>query len=367
MTEIAIDNKMMARALELAARGRGETSPNPMVGAVLVKNGRIVGEGYHRKAGTAHAEIVALNQAGKKGNGATLYITLEPCCHTGRTGPCVERIIDARIAKVIYAVNDPNPEVNGKGARKLRRSGVKVQSGLMRNECLRLNETFFTFHRTGRPFVIVKSAQSLDGRVATSNGDSKYITGVAALKYAHKLRAEVDAVLVGAGTARVDNPSLTVRRVRGKNPLRIILSTSLNIPRRSRMFGDGNGPVILASTKKAITRSEKKFSDRNVSFWPIRHSGPKRLDLCAFLDKAAEFGLQSILVEGGPSLATSFIRQGLADKVIVITAPLMIGKGVSTFGDFGVSSLTQAIRFRQAGFSALGNDCLFIGYPEKRV
>ncbi len=216
----------MKMALALAWKGQGKTSPNPMVGAVVVKSGEVVGRGYHHKAGQAHAEVLALRNAAERARGATLYVNLEPCCHFGRTRPCTDAIIEAGIKRVVYSIKDPNPVVNGCGARKLRAAGMEVTSGVGEKEATHLNEIYLKFISTGCPFVILKTAQSLDGRIATITGDSKWISGPEALKFAHRLRAECDAVAIGAGTVKADNPQLTVRLVKGRNPYRIIIVTA---------------------------------------------------------------------------------------------------------------------------------------------
>ncbi|MCX6825688.1 MAG: bifunctional diaminohydroxyphosphoribosylaminopyrimidine deaminase/5-amino-6-(5-phosphoribosylamino)uracil reductase RibD, partial [candidate division Zixibacteria bacterium] len=208
MPESAI-KKFLRMTLALAEKGRGQTSPNPMVGAVIVKNGKIVGQGYHKKAGGPHAEIIALKQAGGESKGATLYINLEPCCHFGRTNPCTDTIVEAGIREVVYAIKDPNPRMNGQGANMLKKAGLKVSGGYLREDAERLNEAYLKFIRTGRPFVTLKMAQSLDGQIATISGDSKWISGMAARRLAHRLRAENDAVVIGAGTVLTDNPCLT--------------------------------------------------------------------------------------------------------------------------------------------------------------
>ena len=232
----SIDRKYMERALQLAEKARGRTSPNPMVGALLVKNGRVVGEGYHHAVGCDHAEIVAIKKAKKNSAGATLYVSLEPCCHIGKTRPCTEAIIRANIRKVVYAVKDPDPRVSGRGARTLKKAGLEVVGGILKKQARLLNEQFFGYHETGRPYVILKYAQSLDGRIATKSGDSKWITGPQARKFAHHLRADVDAVLVGSETVRQDDPALTVRHVPGTNPYRVIVTSSMKIPRQCRLI-----------------------------------------------------------------------------------------------------------------------------------
>jgi diaminohydroxyphosphoribosylaminopyrimidine deaminase/5-amino-6-(5-phosphoribosylamino)uracil reductase len=361
------DAVYMQRALRLAEKGRGKTSPNPMVGAVIVKAGEIVGEGYHRQVGQDHAELAAIRKAGRKTRGATLYVNLEPCCHTGRTGPCTDAIIKAGIKKVVFSMIDPDPRVNGKGIRILKKAGLAVQRGLQRNEALLQNDSYFGYHRNKRSFVILKTAQTLDGRIATMTGDSKWISSPQSLKLAHRLRAEVDAVVVGSGTVRKDNPALTVRLVKGKNPYRIVLSSSLDFPPKCQILSNNSDcKTILASTAKAIERfSKTKRGRRGLIYWSLRTEGNGLLDLRDFITMAGEFGFHSLLIEGGGRLATSFLKAGLVDKYIVVTAPMVLGSGINAVGELHVRKLTDAIAFERYFFEKNGTDNLFIGYPKK--
>lgn len=357
----------MQRALELAANGRGMTYPNPMVGALLVKSGRIVGEGYHRKVGGDHAEIAALKAAGFRAKGATLYVTLEPCCHTGRTGPCTEALIRAGIKDVVIASFDPDPRVNGQGAKILRKHGIKVRSGILRAESIGLNEAYFHYHRTGTPFVILKMAQSLDGRIATSTGDSKWISGKPARVYAHRLRSEAGAIVVGGETARTDDPALTVRLVKGQSPYRIVLSQSLKLPTTLQLLSRNNDrKTILASSEESIRRFMSQSAHPDLIYWSIDQTGNGMLDLSDFLRKAGSFGLRSLLVEGGSRLATAFLNHGLVDKYVAIIAPKIIGRGIETIGDLGINQVDQAIQFDRSRIETCGEDLIFEGYPKGR-
>jgi diaminohydroxyphosphoribosylaminopyrimidine deaminase/5-amino-6-(5-phosphoribosylamino)uracil reductase len=364
-----VDAAYMRRALSLAEKGRGKTSPNPMVGAVIVKKGEIVGEGYHRCVGKEHAERVAIKKAGSKAKGATLFVNLEPCCHTGRTGPCTEAIINAGIGKVIFSVRDPDPRVNGKGARILKKAGVTVKSGLLKKEALQLNESYFGYHKNKRPFVILKMAQTLDGRIATTTGESRWISGPQSLKLAHRLRAEVDAVVVGMGTVRKDNPALTVRLVKGKNPYRVVLSQSLNFPRKCLLLDNNSDyKTIIATNGEEIERfSRTKRGRRNLIYWSLRTDSDGLLDLHDFVTKAEEFGFHSLLVEGGGAIATSFLKIGLVDKYIIVMAPFVLGNGISAVGDLRARKLADAISFEHYFFQASGTDNVFVGYPKRTV
>jgi len=358
------DRQFMQRALELAARGRGRTSPNPMVGAVIVRKGKIVGEGYHHAAGKPHAEVEAIRKAKGKTKGATIYVTLEPCCHSGRTGPCTEAIIKAGITRVVFAAKDPDPRVCGGGGKCLREAGLEVSSGLMRQEARLLNDMYFGYKEKGRPYIVAKTAQTIDGRVATVTGDSQWISCHESLVLAHQLRADVDAVLVGGGTARDDNPSLTVRHVRGKNPYRIVLSSSMDLPRKCNLLeNNADFKTILATSKKTRQAIERRRRFKNVIFWDIATTRGGKLDVLDLMHKAEQFGLQSILVEGGPTLITSLFRAHLVDKYVLVTAPKLLGKGRDAVQDLGKMKLGEAVQFEHSRFEKSGVDSLFIGYP----
>lgn len=357
------DEKYMQRALQLAAIGVGRTSPNPAVGAVLVKSGRVIGEGYHAGPGKNHAEIEAIKQAKGRAKGATLYVTLEPCCHQGRTAPCTEAIIAAGIKRVIAAVKDPNPIVNGRGVRTLRRKGVEVTLGLSGKEARALNEPYFFYHEKQRPLVIVKSAHSLDGRIATKTGDSKWITSKEARRYAHQLRAEVDAVIVGAETVRTDDPKLTVRHVKGKQPYRIVVTSSGKLPANCHLLQDNeNKQTIVATTEQGIKRLNRVLKNSDTTVWLVKERRG-RIDLNSLLQAAYRFGFQSLLVEGGAALATSFWKARLVDIYLSIMAPIVIGDGVDAIGDLGIKSVQEALRFKDTELNMLGDDLLFVGRP----
>jgi len=263
--ENAVDRGFMERALALAARGRGMVSPNPMVGAVVVNGGAVVGEGWHRKAGGPHAEVFAFREAGERAKGATLYVTLEPCCHHGKTPPCTDLVIGSGIARVVTAMRDDNPLVCGKGCAQLAAAGIAVEVGLMEKEARRLNESFLTFIRTGRPFVTVKLASTLDGFIADSAGKSAWITGPEARKLVHRWRAWSDAVLVGAGTVLADDPRLTVRDAEGSDPLRVVVDSHLRTPPGAKVVGDGT--VIIAATDEADEGKARALEDAGATVW----------------------------------------------------------------------------------------------------
>jgi len=359
----AADADFMRLALRLAEKGHGKTSPNPLVGSVIVQAGNIVGTGYHRALGAPHAEVVAIRKAGKKASGATLYVNLEPCCHTGRTGPCTESIIGAGISRVVLSLKDPNPLVNGKGIAAMRRAGISVQSGCLRKEAEWLNDSYLGYHARGRPYVILKLAQSFDGKIATSSGDSRWISSPASRKYIHHLRAGVDAVVVGGSTVRRDDPALTVRHVRGRNPYRIIITESLDIPRKSRLLASNeDARTIIASCKSSIRRFTQSRTGRSLIYWTVKRKATGLLDLSDFVARANDFGIRSLLVEGGGRLATAFMRAGLVDKFVSVTAPIIVGDGIDSFGDLGVSKIGEAMRFNTTREWKSGPDRIVIGY-----
>ncbi len=361
MTDDRLFHSMMAKALRLARRGEGRTSPNPMVGAVVFNRDGVIATGFHDKAGNPHAEIIALRKAGDRARGASLAVNLEPCCHFGRTGPCTEAIVKAGIAEVIYAIDDPFNQVCGKGAQYLLRHGVTVISGVMAAEAERLNEVYLTFIRTGRPFVVLKTAQSLDGRIATKTGESRWISCPEALAFAHRLRARYDAVAVGAGTVRVDNPQLTVRLVKGRNPWRIVVTSSDTLRPDLGLFVHNDDKQTIVATPREVIATGVYSS---VTTWPVR-KGPNGVDLKSLLEQAAKREVTSLLFEGGGQLATALLREGLVDKYYLVIAPMVIGRGKEAVGDLGIATLAKALRFEKYGFRKIGTDTLFWGYPGK--
>ncbi len=358
------DTKYMKRALRLAARARGCTRPNPMVGAVVVRDGRVVGEGYHHAAGQPHAEVMALRQAGDKARGATMYVTLEPCCHVGRTGPCTDAIREAGVARVVYAVKDPDLRVNCRGGKCLTDASIEVRSGVLEKEARALNEAYFGYHANARPWVVLKMAQTLDGRIATSTGDSRWISGEASLRLAHRLRAEVDAVLIGMGTVRSDDPSLTVRHVRGSDPYRIVVTSSGRFPRKCKLLDDNRDyRTIVAASARAADRLAGSRRGRNVIIWKLKTTRQGLVDIADLLNKADQFGIRSLLVEGGSALATTFLKRHLVDKVVLVTAPMILGHGTNSVGDLRIRKLARSIAFRDYTFGRCNGDAVFCGYP----
>lgn len=353
------DKKIMQMVLKLARKGEGKVSPNPMVGAVIINDGKIVGSGYYQRFGGDHAEINALKKAGEKAKGGTLYVNLEPHSFIGKTPPCTEAIIKAGIRKVFCSMVDPNPLVNGKGVKRLKESGIKTELGLLEKEARWLNEIYLKYMTRGFPFVSLKVAQTLDGKIATSNGDSKWITSEDAREFVHILRSKVDAVVVGSKTIIKDNPELTIHKIKGKNPKTIVLSSSGKIPPTSKILRNNrDNKTIIVTTKASIS-----LDDSDVEIWRIKKNTKDRIDLKQFLKKAGQEGISSILVEGGKEIFTSFLRERLVDKIYYFLSPKILGKGLETFGDLGINSIKDSLELKDVELKRFSNDFLLIGYP----
>lgn len=352
----------MKRALELAEKGRGKTSPNPLVGALVVKKGRVWGEGYHARFGGPHAEVTALQKAGKRSRGATLYVTLEPCSSWGKTPPCVDRVIQSGVSRVIIGSVDPNPVNHLTGIRQLRRAGISVQAGLLVSAVQNQNRPFFKAMTTGLPYVALKMAQSLDGKIATRTGESRWISSPQSRKLVHRLRDQADAVLVGKNTVLLDDPALL--GVNGKSkPWRVVLDPDLEISPRARVFCAGPLTLSAVSDKKLKRFSPFRPSGRRILL-PVPSQGD-RLDLKALLRRLASLGVQSLLVEGGGETAWSFLRAGLVDRLIWIISPKIIGgrqSKTSVEGE-GIQKLSQAFPIKWVRQSFLGTDCILEGEP----
>lgn len=365
------DQIWMRRALDLAARARGRTSPNPMVGAVLVKDGQLIGEGFHAYAGSDHAEVAALRDAGPAARGATLYVGLEPCCHYGRTPPCVEQILQAGIRRVVAACEDPNPAVSGKGIAALRAAGLSVDVGVLAEEAERLNEAFFTHVRTGRPFVTLKVAASLDGKIATRTGESRWITGESARRRVHQLRNEMDAVLVGIGTVLRDDPLLTTRLgiADQRDPIRVVVDNLARLPLRAKAVNRAStAPTILAVSQMA-PRTKLEALEREGVQVIVVESSPRRVSLERLIEALGKRGILSVMIEGGAEINASALREGVVDKVLVFLAPILIG-GKSTptaVGGDGIESLTQAVRLRDVRIERFDGDILVEGYIQRMM
>lgn len=362
------DSKFMSIALRLARRTEGKTSPNPLVGAVVVRRGKILGMGYHKKAGLPHAEIEAFLDAERNAHnlkGSTLYVTLEPCSHTGkRTPPCVNAIIERGISKVVLGTIDLNPRVNGKGLKILRAKGIKVKAGVLEEKCREINEPFFKYVATGKPFIILKLAATLDGKIATFTGDSKWIGSELQRKYAHRLRNKVDAILVGIGTVLRDNPELTVRLGKKSNrqPTPIVLDSRLKIPVESNLIAHQRNPII-ATTQLADPIKLKDLEKTGAKVLVIEQDENGQVDILKLVKKLGEMGITSVLVEGGGDVGASFLKKGIVDKVVFFYAPKIIGsEGVSMVGKLGVSEVKDALSIRTVKLKKIGEEFVVEGY-----
>jgi len=357
----ARDERFMRRALSLAARGLGRTHPNPAVGAVVVKSGTILGEGFHRRAGAPHAEIVALRRAGRAAAGATLYVTLEPCCHFGRTPPCAEAVRGAGIARVVVGLIDPDPRVKGKGARRLRRAGISVSAGVLACECEQLLIGYRTRIATGRPMVVLKLAMSLDGRIATLTRASHWITGPAARGAAHRLRNRLDAVMVGAGTVLADDPRLTCRLPRGRDPVRVIIDGRLGISPKARVLGlHSKAPTWILTASDASPRRASRLASAGAEI--IRLRGHGRVSLPSIMRELGRRGLTSVLLEGGSQLAAAALKAGIVDRVVLFIAPILIGgDGVPAVGSLGTKVPSRAVRLIGLASHRVGGDLMIEG------
>ena len=356
----------MRRALDLAARARGRTSPNPMVGAVLVKDGAVIGEGFHAFAGSDHAELEALREAESAAAGATLYVTLEPCCHFGRTPPCVDRIIQAGVRRVVAACEDPNPAVSGKGFAALRAAGLTVDVGVLEQDATRLNEAFFAYIRTGRPFVILKAAASLDGKIATQTGDSRWITGESARQHVHHLRNEVDAVLVGIGTILRDDPMLTTRlgTPDQRDPARVVVDNLARLPLRSQVINRASTAPTIVAVSAMAPRTRLDALEREGVQVLVVPGSPRRVSLARLMEALGKMGFLSVMIEGGAEINASALQDGIVDKLLLFLAPILIG-GKSTptaVGGEGIETLRQATRVRDVQIERFGEDILIQGY-----
>jgi len=357
------DEAFMHRALALAARGRGRVSPNPMVGAVVVQAGRVVGEGWHRALGEPHAETVALERAGARARGATLYVTLEPCAHHGRTPPCVDAILSAGVRRCVVAVRDPHAIVNGRGLRRLRAAGVRVEVGALAAEARELLGGYWSVHTSGRPRVTLKLAASLDGRIAplggfAARGRHRWLTGTAARRAVHRMRAASDAIVIGAGTARADDPRLTSRGVgAARQPLRIVCDSRLALPRTLHLLRPPlSRGTVIACARSAPKRAERALAAAGVRVWRLPGPAERGVSPRALLRRMAREGLQEVMVEGGARLARSFLAARAVDRLALFAAPVVIGDGGLSWS----GPLTGELTGRTVALQRLGTDTLVL-------
>jgi len=356
----------MERALSLARSASGDVSPNPAVGAVIVRDGALIAEGYTQPPGSAHAEVVALRQGGERAHGAAMYVTLEPCCHFGRTPPCTKAIIESGIAEVHIATIDPNPSVSGQGKAKLEAAGIKTYLGEHEDEARQLNEAYNKFITTGLPLVTAKFAMSLDGRIATGSGDSRWVSGEESREYVHQLRQAADAIMVGVNTVLVDNPRLTAResgdKARKRQPVRVIVDGEARTPATARLFGEPGRTIIATTTAAPGDRADKLHRvGAEVLKLPARDG---LVDLEALMRELGAREITSILAEGGSNLLGSLFEQGLVDKVIAFVAPMIIGgrEAKTAVGGEGAEKIAQALRLSRVGVERFGDDVMICGY-----
>ena len=348
----------------------GRTSPNPMVGALVVRDGQIVGSGYHARAGTPHAEIHALRAAGEMARGATLYVTLEPCCHYGRTGPCSEAVISAGIGRVVMAMQDPNPQVAGKGVKRLREAGILVDGQILADQAKKLNEVFIKYITTGRPLVVMKTAMSMDGKIATAGGESKWITGAESRVRVHRLRDRYDAILVGVGTVLADNPSLTTRLPEGggKDPVRLVLDTGARTPLDAKVIKQASdAPAIIVTTPGAPPQRVRDLRDNGAQIMVI-DGDDGGISLPGLLRELGRKEITSLLVEGGARVNGSFVKEELVDKVCWFIAPKIMG-GASApgpVGGAGITALSGALEITDIQVGRYGDDICVEGSVMKR-
>ncbi|MDD2388537.1 MAG: bifunctional diaminohydroxyphosphoribosylaminopyrimidine deaminase/5-amino-6-(5-phosphoribosylamino)uracil reductase RibD [Desulfobacterales bacterium] len=360
------DRFFMEMALDLAARGQGYVSPNPMVGAVVVKDGSIVGTGWHEAAGRHHAEVNAIDNAGDAAKGATLYVTLEPCNHTGRTPPCTRKIIQVGIKRVVVAMTDPNPGVTGGGIDRLRASGIDVTIGICEDKARRLNESFVKYVTTGRPFVTLKCAATLDGRIATRTGDSRWVTEPEARAYVHKLRHACDAILVGIGTVRSDDPRLTTRLdgEKGRDPIRVILDSRLSIPRTSNVLNlKSDSDTVIVTGGHVPEHRRREIEKAGIRIIECA-GGDDGIDLNALMDQLGRMQITRLMIEGGSRVSASALKAGIVDKVAFFYAPKILGgdDGVPICRGPGPALMSQCLQVTDVRLQRFGDDMLIEGY-----
>jgi diaminohydroxyphosphoribosylaminopyrimidine deaminase/5-amino-6-(5-phosphoribosylamino)uracil reductase len=358
------DEKYMRLAIELAEKAKGRTSPNPMVGAVIVKNNEIVGKGYHQKAGTPHAEVHAIKDAGEKAKDATIYVSLEPCSHYGRTPPCTQAIINAGLSRVVMAMTDPNPRVNGSGRKILESHGIEVTSGIFEEEARKLNEFFIKYITTKLPFVILKTAMTLDGKIATYSGKSKWITSEESRNRVHQIRNEVDAILVGIGTVIKDDPSLTTRIPDGRDAIRIILDSHAKIPLNAKVLNlKSHAKTIVAVTSSAPEDKISQIKQKaEVIIIPEKDG---RVNIYELMKKLGEMEITSVMIEGGAEVNASALKASVIDKVMFFIAPKILGgkDALSPIGGIGVDDPSEAIKLKDISIEQVGEDILIAGIP----
>lgn len=364
---LSYDEKYMRLAMQLAGNAIGRTSPNPLVGAVIVKDNRVVGCGWHRKAGTPHAEVHALNQAGELAQGADVYVTLEPCAHYGKTPPCAKALVEAKVKNVYGGLLDVNPKVAGKGFKILEDAGIHVEYGFLQDELRKQNEVFFKWIEHKKPFIVLKAAMTLDGKIATATGQSKWITNETSRAYGYKLRDIYDGIMVGINTVIEDNPMLTARVDGGKNPIRIVVDSSLKIDINANVVQDKSAKTIVATTDKADKDKILKLQAQDVDVIVVDKDEKDKVDIEKLLDILGQQNICSILVEGGATLSGSFVAKKLVDKVYFFIAPKIVGgkEAKTPVAGTGILNLQEALALKDIQIEKLEEDILIIGRVDK--
>lgn len=369
---LSYDEKYMRLAMQLAGNAIGRTSPNPLVGAVIVKDNRVVGCGWHRKAGTPHAEVHALNQAGELAQGADVYVTLEPCAHYGKTPPCAKALVEAKVKNVYGGLLDVNPKVAGKGFKILEDAGIHVEYGFLQDELRKQNEVFFKWIEHKKPFIVLKAAMTLDGKIATATGQSKWITNETSRAYGYKLRDIYDGIMVGINTVIEDNPMLTARVDGGKNPIRIVVDSNLKIDINANVVQDKSAKTIVATTDKADKDKILKLQAQNVDVIVVDKDENDKVDIEKLLDilgqqNIGQQNICSILVEGGATLSGSFVAKKLVDKVYFFIAPKIVGgkEAKTPVAGTGILNLQEALALKDIQIEKLEEDILIIGRVDK--
>jgi len=361
------DIHFMEIALQEAMKGSGQTSPNPRVGAVITREGREIARGYHKAYGEPHAEVDALSKiTAEEASGSTLYVNLEPCCHYGKTPPCTWAIIQAGVKRVVYGMADPNAQVNGRGIEELREAGLEVNGPVLEDEAMELNRGYLKFRQSSKPWVLLKFAQTIDGRIAASTGDARWISDDASLELAHQLRAECDAIMVGINTALQDDPELTVRRVEGNNPYRIVLDPTLKISPEAKVFDANPKPVYIATQPYPPQKKAEQLTAKGAEFIWLPPGVMGTLDLDALLTELGQKGFHYLLVEGGANVLSSLIQRQLCDELVVVTAPKIIGgDGIPCVAPMGITKVADAIQFEVIKREEYGPD-LAVWYRLKK-
>lgn len=360
---VILNQEYMRLAIEIAKKGAGKVNPNPMVGAVIVKDERVIGQGYHKYYGGNHAEVNAFENLSDNPEGATIYVTLEPCSHYGKTPPCVDKIIANKISKVVVGTLDPNPLVEGRGIKALKEAGIEVITGVLEEECKKLNEVFMKYILYKRPFVVLKTAMTLDGKIATESGESKWITSDKSRQEVHKLRNKLSAIMVGVNTVIKDNPELTCRLEGGKNPVRIIVDSKLRIPLGSNVVVDNLAQTIVATTEVADKDKILVLEKLGVKVLII-NSKNERVDLQSLMIELGKRDIDGILLEGGATLSFSALEENIVDKIQVYIAPKIIGgeKSKTSIGGKGIEKLSDAIMLNNMTVKSVGTDLLIEAY-----